>query len=124
MYAEDSFFTLTPLQGAGLLVLTGSLSISMLWCVRRVTKHMKTLGRLLVPICVFVLFVWLSPQIYYAYYLSIFEGLPVQVVIGRFPDFEDTLRYASFTGPANLSAHGQGLLFWMMLVVCLIPRRD
>ena len=64
----------------------------------------------------FWLFVWLSPQVYYQYYRLIFDGLPVQWVVGR-PELGEAMRLLTFTGPANLSAHGQGVLGWAMLCV-------
>ena len=123
MYSEDSFFTLSPLHGIGLLVLTAALSLSMLWITRALSRKRGLPWRIAIPVCGFVLFVWLSPQVYYAYYLAIFDDLPVQLVVGPVPDLIEALRYASFTGPANLSAHGQGVLFWLMLAVSLACRR-
>jgi hypothetical protein len=70
----------------------------------------------------FWLFLWLSPQVYYLFYQLIFAGLPVQIVITWPPGAETVLRRLTFTGPATLSAHGQGLLGWALLVLAVRPQ--
>ena len=72
--------------------------------------------RLALAAGLFWAFLWLSPQVYYAYYQLIFDGLPVQIVIGWPPGAETVLRRLAFAGPATLAAHGQGVLGWVLLV--------
>ena len=81
MYRDDSFFTLGLLEAAGLLVVTALLVLGVLALARRLCRG--GLGRRLVAAAgLFWVFLWLSPQVYYAYYQLIFDGLPVQIVIG------------------------------------------
>jgi len=121
MYRDDSFFTLGLLEAAGLLVVTVLLVLGMLALARRLRRG--GLGRRLVAAAgLFWVFLWLSPQVYYVYYQLIFEGLPVQIVIGWPPGAETVLRRLVFAGPATLAAHGQGVLGWV-LVVGAVRRR-
>jgi len=115
MYRDDSFFTLGLLEAAGLLVVTVLLVLGMLALARRLRRG--GLGRRLVAAAgLFWVFLWLSPQVYYVYYQLIFEGLPVQIVIGWPPGAETVLRRLVFAGPATLAAHGQGVLGWVLVV--------
>ncbi len=115
MYRDDSFFTLGLLEAAGLLVVTALLVLGVLALARRLRRG--GLGRRVVAAAgLFWVFLWLSPQVYYAYYQLIFEGLPVQIVIGWPPGVETVLRRLAFAGPATLAAHGQGVLGWVLVV--------
>jgi hypothetical protein len=118
LYSNDSFFTLGLLEGAGLLVVTGLLVWGVLALARRVCRG-PWWRRLALAVTLFWLFLWLSPQVYYAYYQLIFSGLPIQLVIGWPPGAEAVLRHLTFSGPATLSAHGQGVLGWLMVVTAL-----
>ena len=68
MYQNDSFQTLTLTQQVGLLILSLVLLTCTLWITYRITKNRSLSIRLLVAVIIFWLFLWLSPQIYYAYY--------------------------------------------------------
>ena len=115
MYRDDSFFTLGLLEAAGLLVVTALLVLGVLALARRLRRG--GLGRRLVAVAgLFWGFLWLSPQVYYAYYQLIFEGLPVQIVIGWPPGAETVLRRLMFAGPATLAAHAQGVMGWVLAV--------
>ena len=115
MYRDDSFFTLGLLEAAGLLVVTALLVLGVLALARRLRRGRP--GRRLVAAAgLFWVFLWLSPQVYYVYYQLIFEGLPVQIVIGWPPGAEPVLRRLAFAGPATLAAHGQGVLGWVLVV--------
>lgn len=120
MYAEDSLFTLSAAGQAGVLAITMGLSLGLLWAVYRLTRGRPVAVRLVVPILLFVLFVSLSPQVYYLYYRRIFEGLPQQWVT-RWPDPGGLLALVAFQAKASLSDHGKGLLFWAMICVSLAP---
>ncbi len=121
MYADDSLFTLGLVEAAGVLVVTALLVLGVLALARRLCRG--RLGRrLLAAAGLFWVFLWLSPQVYYAYYQLIFEGLPVQIVIGWPPGAETVFRRLTFAGPATLSAHGQGVLGWAMVVVTVRGR--
>ncbi|MDH3667381.1 MAG: hypothetical protein OEN23_10680 [Paracoccaceae bacterium] len=115
MYAEDSFYTLDWLRGAGLLVVTGVL----VWLTWKAAKRVCRGGlarRLVWALGLFWAFLWLSPQIYYAYYWLIFPDLPVQWVIRWPPGPAWVGRLLAFQGPATLSAHGQGALGWALII--------
>ncbi len=79
--------------------------------------------RCLLALVLFWLFVWLSPQIYYWYYLLIFDGLPVQSVIGTPPTPFDLIRLIGFSDRHDLSHHGQGVLGWALVLTALWPQR-
>ena len=62
-------------------------------------------------------FVWLSPQVYYTYYMTLFDGLPWQVVVKEPPSWRHLYGLMTFGGQTNLSAHSQGILGWLFLGV-------
>ncbi|WP_281857156.1 hypothetical protein [Litoreibacter halocynthiae] len=122
MYEYDSFFTLTGLQQIGLV----AVSVGLMLCWGHVAwrlgaKRPLTL-RIVIGVAIFVSFVWLSPQIYYQYYRAIIDGLPAQWVIGRPPGPLHILQLLSFQASANLSAHSQGLLGWLLLGLGAVRR--
>lgn len=114
MYNQDSFFTLTTLGQIGLLSLSVLMFVSLIASMARFCADWWV--KLVVALGGFFLFVWLSPQIYYTYYLFIFEGLPIQSVVGKPPTIFDIFRLMTFSNQNNLSAHGQGLLAWSMII--------
>ena len=103
MYADDSLFTLRLVEAAGLLVVTALLVLGLLALARRLRRG--GLARQVVAAAgLFWVFLWLSPQVYYAYYQLIFDGLPVQIVIGWPPGAETVVRRLMFARPATLAA--------------------
>ena len=118
LYDGDSFFTLSTTGQVGLavlsLVLTG-LVLAALWVFPR-------RGVVIFAVILFWLFVWVSPQIYYSYYQQIIPGLPTQIVVGDPPGSDFVIGLITFSGEANLSDHGKGVLFWLMMAVALIRR--
>ena len=121
MYRDDSFFTLGIAEAAGLLALTAVMALCLLKLARRAYRRGDIWRRLLWAVGLFWVFLWLSPQVYYLFYQLIFWGLPVQIVIGWPPGAETVLRRLTFTGPATLAAHGQGVLGWALAVMAVRP---
>ncbi len=89
----------------------------------RIGRQRAVIWRCLMALVLFWLFVWLSPQIYYWYYRLIFDGLPVQSVIGTPPTPFDLIRLIGFSDRHDLSHHGQGVLGWAMALTALWPQR-
>ncbi len=121
-YAEDSLFTLDGGGIAGVLVIAVALSalaIGALWVIAR-RKALPI--RLMAAMIIFVLFEWLSPQAFYEFYKTIFDGLPTQWVI-RAPTPQGLLDLITFQGPSSLSSHGRGVLFWVLMIVALLVGR-
>ncbi len=123
LYDADSFFTLGIAGRIGLVCLNLFLSALAMGLVWYACAGLKRVSRVLTALLVFWGFVWLSPQIYYLYYIAIFDGLPWQIVVKSPPRIADIVRVFSFTGNANLSAHGQGVLGWAMVLTALLRRR-
>ena len=82
MYSEDSFFTLTPMGQFGLVTVSFGLLLGVLALASWGVKGRRLSIRITTALAIYWLFVWLSPQIYYAYYRMIIDGLPQQWVIG------------------------------------------
>ncbi|MEO1275621.1 MAG: hypothetical protein AAFV96_09580 [Pseudomonadota bacterium] len=122
MYANDSFWTLSPAASAGLIALSAILALALLAMVRRVSKTAPFYRRAPIALALWWLFLWLSPQLYYAYYWSVIPGLPVQGVIRQPPGPMSLIGLLSFTGPATLAAHSQGLLGWASIAAALLRR--
>ncbi|MFK7746612.1 MAG: hypothetical protein AB8B47_16270 [Roseobacter sp.] len=124
MYGEDSFFALTPYGQVGLGILSLTLGVLMVAVTRLCTGGWPWVVRLMLALVLLWVFIWVSPQIYYTYYRFLFVDLPVQSVIGMPPPLGQTLRVITFTGPATLSHHGQGLLGLIMVIAALRRKRD
>jgi hypothetical protein len=120
MYAADSFFTLSVMGQIGLGFLSLALAVAAIFSSRRMSRSHGIGGRLALVLTIFILFVWLSPQVYYGYYLLLFDGLPIQIVVKMPPSPMTLLRLISFTEDAELSAHSQGVLFWFMIGAAFI----
>ena len=122
MYAQDSFFTLTPGQQLGLLALSGAFAaITLAFAalgLRRLPRGLAVVG----AAAVIWAFAWLSPQGYYQYYRLIIDGLPAQWVIGAPPGLRTLGAVLSFQGPGTLSAHSLGALGWTVIIVATIRR--
>lgn len=120
MYESDSFFTLSAGGQLGLAMLSVVLSLAVLWALWRGTRALPRAWRVALALVGFWFFVWLSPQVYYQYYRLIIDGLPAQWVVWppRWP--AEAAQLLIFQGPANLSAHGQGVLGWLMICVALV----
>jgi len=66
-------------------------------------------------VLIFWLAISLAPQLYYSYYLLVFDALPIQWVLRGVPfsDFLHLMRVAD----GSLADHFTGAVLWMMLVV-------
>ena len=117
IYQDDSFFTLTLIERIGLIGVTLLLSLILIGLAFKICHGKGSLRSALWVASLFAAFVWLSPQVYYTYYIAIFDDLPWQIVIVRPPGISDLVSLVSFSGRHTLSAHGQGVLFWCMLAI-------
>lgn len=124
MYEADSFYTLSGAGQIGLLAVSLGFATGMGWLVRRISRRRTLLVRVGIWALLLYLFIWLSPQGYYAYYQLIFDGLPSQWVIGRPIPLIEAVQCFTFTGPYTLSAHSLGALGWILLILTLWPQRS
>jgi hypothetical protein len=113
MYNQDSFFTLSTWGQTGLLALSLMMFAVLIWGMSRICAAWYI--KLGIAILGFYFFAWLSPQVYYTYYLVLFEELPNQWVISAPPSINDIVHLVTFSGPQNLSAHSQAVLAWGMI---------
>jgi hypothetical protein len=123
MFADDSFFTLTVRGQIGLVLISALSSIALLVVTRLATAHRPRLFRLGVALCAFYLFVWVSPQMYYQYYRTLFDGLPQHSVISSPPSIWAIADLLRFKGPSTLSNLGLGSLGWALLITALPGNR-
>ncbi len=124
MYAEDSFYTLTPSGQVGLAALSFALFVAVVLLTWRFSRRVPILLRVPLFLVVFWSFEWLSPQIYYLYYMTQFEGLPWQSVVRTPPGVADLVTLLSFQGDETLSAHSRGILGWVLLATTVWPDRS
>jgi len=122
MYEGDSFYTLTGLGQFGLALLSLTLTAVLLWLAAKVMRRLSLVLSVVLALILFYGFVWLSPQIYYTYYMTLFEGLPWQIVVKDPPDMQKILRMLTFRDDATLSAHSQGVLGWLLIATAFITR--
>ncbi len=123
MYQGDSFLTLGAGGRVGLILLSLCLVALMLWMTHVLGRGRHLALRLPIALALFWGFLWLSPQIYYLYYIVIFEGLPWQNVVKVPPGPSEVVGLLTFTEEASLSNHGKGLLGWAMMAVGFARRR-
>ncbi|MEM9276967.1 MAG: hypothetical protein AAGA76_00170 [Pseudomonadota bacterium] len=117
MYNQDSFFDLSQWGQVGLVCISTTLFIVMLFAARSLLAKRAVWIKIPAALFLLWLFVWLSPQVYYMYYRMIFPDLPLQWVIWPPESPVVALQYLFFQGPHNLSAHSQGLLGWSLIVI-------
>ena len=123
MYAEDSFHTLSLAGRIGLAVLSLALAGVLNLASWRIALRLGPAAGVAFAFLLFFLFVWLSPQAYYFYYMTLFEGLPWQTVIKAPPSPLKLLKLLAFQGEATLSAHGKGLLAWCLVLAAAFGER-
>ncbi|MEH6631889.1 MAG: hypothetical protein V7776_13730 [Halopseudomonas aestusnigri] len=122
-YEGDSFYTLGFLERAGLITLTIALSGLLLFigtCKSHFLYNLKStipFQKLSVPLIdllgafgLFYVFIWFSPQVYYSYYLFVFNDLSWQIVIKDGPSLSEIVNLLLLEDQQTLSQHGQGLL--------------
>lgn len=112
-YGEDSFFTLSVGERFGLVLLSLAIWAALLSVVWR-------WGGLVLAVGLFWAFVWLSPQVYYVYYLAIFDRLPLQAVVGWPPGPTNLIRLMTFSDRATLSHYGQDGVGWSLIALALL----
>ncbi len=122
-YEGDSFYTLEFLERAGLITLTVVLSGLLLFlgtCKSHFLYNLKSTipyQKLSIPLIdllgafgLLYVFIWLSPQAYYSYYLLIFNDLPLQIVINDELSLAEIGNLLLLEDQQTLSQQGQGLL--------------
>lgn len=122
MYENDSFFTLSLLGQGGLLFVSITFAVLVLFVCWLMTRRLRWFLSLPIAVILFFAFVWLSPQVYYAYYLTLFE-LEWGRVIQQPPTPLFLAKLLLFSERANLSFHSQGMLGWGLILVSLMKFR-
>ncbi|MFK7941780.1 MAG: hypothetical protein AB8B85_02520 [Paracoccaceae bacterium] len=115
MYAEDTFFHLSPMGRIGLVVISGAMAALCLWGVWILTRRIGLPARVLAGLGAFCVFEWLAPQIHYLWYIQVIDGLPLQWVIGAWPDPSAVWRIMGFQEASSLSTHGRAAMGWTLL---------
>ncbi len=130
IYERDTFFELTLLGRAGLTMLSILLAFIVVYIAFALYKHGPRqkpgigLGlRLFTATTLLWLFLWLSPQAYYLYYQTIFDGLPWQIVIMTPPSISDLGDILLFQGRNSLAEHSKAGLGWILILGALIATR-
>lgn len=123
MYVEDSFFTLTVPGQIGLAMLSSVLALLTIGTCWKLSTNRPLWARLLIGLFLFVVFIWLAPQIYYTYYIFILDDLPWQIVGGWSASPFELLKILTFQERTNLSFHAQGFLGWLLVAVAAFRNR-
>ena len=124
-YPGDSFHTLGVGQAVGLVLLSAAMAAAVLLAARGAAGAAMSylrdpIGSLAVlPMAVVLFLIWdfLAPQLYYGYYLLIFDGLPLQWVLH--PDRVLTRLIAFLTpgGTGSLSQDTAALMLHALLLL-------
>ena len=120
MYADDSFFSLPVIGQYGLAALSLALSIATCWLTWKIGRGRPIWIRLALALLAFWLFIWLSPQIYYHYYMLFFPDLPWQIVVKPPPGPGTVAELMGFQARENLANHSRGILAWLLVVLALV----
>ncbi|MEP2979181.1 MAG: hypothetical protein ABJO86_06835 [Lentilitoribacter sp.] len=123
MYENDSFLTLTVAERIGLVCVTLLLSAALIWLFWVAIKRVNIWVRPLLALVFLYVFIWLSPQIYYLYYLVIFDFLDFKNVIH--PPFNPLTLFnlLTFTESGKLADHGKGVLGWILIALSFLHLR-
>ncbi len=124
MYADDSIHTLSTTQQIGLCFISLALLCMMVLLSLKLFKNKPVIVRIIIAIGLFYLFIWLSPQLYYAYYLLIFMDLPIQLVIKAPPGIGPLVKILTLQNSATLSNHSVAFLGWALISLALMKRRN
>ncbi len=130
IYERDTFFELTLLGRAGLTMLSILLAFVVVYIAfifyKNGPRQSLSIGlgsRLITAATLLWLFLWLSPQAYYLYYQTIFDGLPWQIVIMTPPSISDLGDILLFQGRNSLAEHSKAVLGWILILGALIATR-
>ena len=123
MYDSDSFFSLTMAARIGLVFLSMGLAALTAAAFIKITCRLAWPVRLLLAPVFLWVFIWLSPQVFYLYYMTLFDHLPLHNVVQSPPWPSQIMRLSSFTGKAVLSHHATGLLGWGLIVLAFLGER-
>lgn len=120
MYENDSFLTLSIAERIGLVCVTLVLSAVLIWLFWLTIKRLNIWIRPMLALVFLYVFIWLSPQIYYLYYLVIFDFLDFKNVIH--PPFNPLtlLNLLMFTESGKLADHGKGVLGWILIILSFL----
>ncbi len=123
MYDGDTFFSLTMAARVGLVFLSMGLAALTAAAFIKITCRLAWLLRLFLALVFFWVFVWLGPQVFYLYYMTLFDDLVLHNVVQLPPGPLQIMHLLSFTGKANLSQHAAGLLGWGLIVLAILGER-
>ncbi|MEO9873619.1 MAG: hypothetical protein ABJM26_21285 [Anderseniella sp.] len=123
MYDGDTFFSLTMAARFGLVFLSAGLAVLTATAFIKITCRLPGLVRLLLAPVFLWVFVWLSPQVFYLYYMTLFDDLALHNVVQLPPGPSQIMLLLSFTGKATLSQHAAGLLGWGLIVLAILGER-
>jgi len=123
MYDGDTFFSLTMAARFGLVLLSMGLAALTAVAFIKITCRMFWPLRLLLAPAFLWVFVWLSPQVFYLYYMIVFDHLPLQNVLQSPPQPSQIVHLLGFSGKAALSHHAAGLLGWGLIIFAILGER-
>ena len=123
MYDSDSFFSLTMAARIGLVFLSFGLAALTAAAFIKITCRLAWPLRLLLAPVFLWIFVWLSPQVFYLYYMALFDHLPLHNVVQSPPRPSQIMHLLSFAGKASLSQHAAGLFGWGLIVLAFLGER-
>ena len=124
MCANDSIHTITVIQQIGLGFISLTLLSMMIFLSLKLFRNKPMIVRIMVAIGLFYLFVWLSPQLYYAYYILIFEDLPIQLVIKAPPGIWPLVKILTLQNNTRLSDHSLAFLDWVLISLALLKQKN
>lgn len=118
-YQDDSLFTLKTGEIAAVLSVSLCLAVLVFYLALKLMARRHWGVRVSIACLAFVLFVWLSPQVYYTLYVFMLDGLSWQFVVDGPPSVLSLLKILAFSERSNLSFHGQGLLGWGLIAMAV-----
>jgi len=128
-YPGDSFHTLGMVQAAGLVVLSSAMVTGVLLVAKAGAASFQYYLRepvaslVILPFVLLLFLIWdfFAPQIYYGYYLVIFDGLPLQWVLHPDKVLERLLAFVT-PGPAVSLANDTAALLLHTLLLMAVAK--
>ena len=126
-YADDSFYTLTPMAAWGLVAVSTTLAIVLMAITRLKTLLLQSFAQTSHRLTFFSvdqfangIIYWISisliPQLYYFYYQRVFENLPDQWVVDGVMSASTTARLLLVSTDGSLADHFSATLLWVLLL--------
>ena len=130
-HADDSILTLefsqivflTGISAALITLLFVGMSVKTTWLIERKkvnSPHLCLIVDVVASTVLFTFLLSLTPQIFYQYYLSIFENLESKIVVRSWFDYLRVVRTGTLSNLKDYADYLTAMTFWCLIVFTLL----